>query len=172
MLIRFSRPALRLLTSSICSSRCFVRTAPLCKFSFPTLRCRCLSTTTKLHKNSLPASEKTMFITQNCVKRLKELSVKRNESVMLRVFVDPGGCSGYRYDFKLDTVIRDDDIVVENDGVAVLVDPVSWEFLEGATVDYTSEMIRSAFVVATNPNAAAKCSCGSSFDLKKQKTSA
>jgi iron-sulfur cluster assembly accessory protein len=57
--------------------------------------------------------------------------------------------------------------VIERDGVAVLVDPISWDFVTGSTVDYSTEMMRSAFVVATNPNAASKCSCGSSFDAKK-----
>jgi iron-sulfur cluster insertion protein len=57
--------------------------------------------------------------------------------------------------------------VIERDGVSVLVDPISWDFVAGATVDYSSEMMRSAFVVATNPNAASRCSCGSSFDAKK-----
>jgi iron-sulfur cluster assembly accessory protein len=85
---------------------------------------------------------------------------------MLRVSVEGGGCSGFQYNFTLDDNRNPDDRVFEKEGIKVVVDAVSYGFVKGATVDYVEELIRSSFMVTTNPNAEGGCSCGSSFTAK------
>eukprot|EP00775_Hariotina_reticulata_P006668 gene6668-6892_t len=85
---------------------------------------------------------------------------------MLRVEVEGGGCSGFQYKFKLDTNKAQDDLVFERDGVAVVCDPVSLDFLKGAVVEYEDSLMRSAFQISINPNAEASCGCGTSFAAK------
>lgn len=82
----------------------------------------------------------------------------------LRLAVDGGGCAGFQYKFGLESDAATDDLIVETDGVAMLIDPVSLPFLDGALVDYVETMGAAAFKV-TNPNAASGCGCGSSFSV-------
>lgn len=82
----------------------------------------------------------------------------------LRVFVTGGGCSGFQYGFTFDELQADDDTVIQNQGVALLIDPLSYQYLVGAEVDYLEGLEGSRFVVA-NPNASATCGCGSSFSI-------
>ena len=82
----------------------------------------------------------------------------------LRLAVDGGGCAGFQYKFGLESDAATDDLIVETDGVAMLIDPVSLPFLDGALVDYVETMGEAAFKV-TNPNAASGCGCGSSFSV-------
>lgn len=104
----------------------------------------------------------------NISQRLKELHAKEpsSEGKMLRVSVEAGGCSGFQYSFSLDNKENSDDRVFEKDGVKLVVDDISYDFVKGATVDYEEELIRSAFVVSTNPSAVGGCSCKSSFMVK------
>ena len=82
--------------------------------------------------------------------------------------MEGGGCSGFQYNFELDSEdISDDDRVFERDGAALVVDDSSLEFVRGSTIDFTEEMIRSSFVVSNNPNSESACGCGSSFALKQ-----
>ena len=83
---------------------------------------------------------------------------------MLRVAVNGGGCSGFQYDFSLTTERAEDDLAVERDGVTVLVDPVSLDYMAGSELDYADELIGAAFKVK-NPLAAASCGCGVSFSV-------
>ena len=85
-----------------------------------------------------------------------------NPDLKFRVSVDGGGCSGFQYDFNLVTEKKDDDLVVERDGVTMLVDGLSLLYLSGSEVDFVEELAGSMFVVK-NPNATASCGCGSSF---------
>lgn len=85
-----------------------------------------------------------------------------NPDLMLRIYVQGGGCSGFQYGFTLEEDISEDDEVIETDGVKLLVDPLSAQYLIGATLDYTESLQGSQFVI-TNPNATTKCGCGSSF---------
>jgi iron-sulfur cluster insertion protein len=82
----------------------------------------------------------------------------------LRVFITGGGCSGFQYGFTFDELLADDDTVIEKEGVTVLVDPMSFQYLAGSVVDYTEGLEGSRFVI-NNPNATATCGCGSSFSI-------
>ncbi|CAL9043431.1 iron-sulfur assembly protein IscA-like 2, mitochondrial [Musa acuminata AAA Group] len=109
-----------------------------------------------------------VHMTGNCIRRLKELHTKdsSNEGKMLRLGVETGGCSGFQYVFCLDDKKNSDDRVFEKDGVKLVVDNISYDFVKGSTVDYVEELIRSAFQVVTNPSAVGGCSCKSSFMVK------
>ncbi|CAK9188139.1 unnamed protein product [Ilex paraguariensis] len=116
------------------------------------------------------SSESTSFdevqLTDNCVRRMKELQVDEAKGKMLRLSIEAGGCSGFQYTFLLDDKINADDRIFERDGVKLLVDKISFDFVKGATIDYVEELIRSAFQVAANPSAVGGCSCKSSFMVK------
>ncbi|WP_283789331.1 iron-sulfur cluster insertion protein ErpA [Bermanella sp. WJH001] len=87
-----------------------------------------------------------------------------DDSLCLRVFVTGGGCSGFQYGFTFDTEVAEDDAQVEQEGVKVLVDSLSYPYLDGASLDYKESLEGSRFVV-TNPQASATCGCGSSFTI-------
>jgi len=87
---------------------------------------------------------------------------EKNDSLKLRVFVSGGGCSGFQYGFTFDEVINDGDTEVEKNGVTLLIDPMSFQYLVGADIDYTEGLEGSQFVIR-NPNAKTTCGCGSSF---------
>ena len=87
-----------------------------------------------------------------------------NPRLKLRVFVTGGGCSGFQYGFTFDEDTADDDTVVERDGVSLVVDPMSFQYLAGAEVDYQEGLEGSRFVIK-NPNAATTCGCGQSFSI-------
>lgn len=92
------------------------------------------------------------------------LDAEGNRALKLRVFITGGGCSGFSYGFTFDEDVADDDAVVENDGVTMLVDALSYQYLMGSEVDYQENLQGSQFVV-TNPNATATCGCGNSFAI-------
>ena len=83
-------------------------------------------------------------------------------SKILRVLVETGGCSGFQYGFTFDEKIQDGDTKVEKNGVTLLVDPMSFQYLTGAEIDYKEDLEGSQFVIK-NPNATTTCGCGSSF---------
>ena len=85
-----------------------------------------------------------------------------NPSLMLRVFVQGGGCSGLQYGFEFDERVQDGDTCVENQGVKLLIDPMSFQYLGGAEIDYREGLDGAQFVIR-NPNAQTTCGCGSSF---------
>jgi len=87
---------------------------------------------------------------------------EQNDDLKLRVFVSGGGCSGFQYGFTFDEVINDGDTEVEKNGVTLLIDPMSFQYLVGADIDYTEGLEGSQFVIR-NPNAKTTCGCGSSF---------
>ncbi|CAG9111940.1 unnamed protein product [Plutella xylostella] len=104
-------------------------------------------------------------ISDSCVQQLKKLC-KDDKNSFLRLAVESGGCSGFQYKFDLDDKIVEDDRVFQRDGVKVVVDETSLEYIKGAQIDYHTELIRSAFRVVQNPNADLGCSCGASFSIK------
>jgi len=87
---------------------------------------------------------------------------EENDNLKLRVFVSGGGCSGFQYGFTFDEDINDGDTTVEKNGVKLLIDPMSFQYLVGADIDYTEGLEGSQFVIR-NPNAKTTCGCGSSF---------
>ena len=87
-----------------------------------------------------------------------------NPALKLRVFITGGGCSGFSYGFTFDEDIADDDSVVLRDGVTAVVDPMSFQYLAGAEIDYREDLQGAQFVVA-NPNASSTCGCGNSFAI-------
>ncbi|NJC39885.1 iron-sulfur cluster assembly accessory protein [Brevundimonas alba] len=97
-------------------------------------------------------------------RRLAKLAEAEGRPVMLRVAVDGGGCSGFQYRFELVDSAEPDDIRIEADGQAALVDPVSLPFLKGSEVAFVDDLAGAQFVVR-NPNAASSCGCGVSFSI-------
>ncbi|MEJ2108062.1 MAG: iron-sulfur cluster insertion protein ErpA [Acidiferrobacteraceae bacterium] len=92
------------------------------------------------------------------------ISEEGNPELKLRIFISGGGCSGFQYGFSFDESSGDDDIVVEKNGVQVLIDPLSLQYLVGAEVDYQEGLDGARFVIK-NPNATTTCGCGSSFSM-------
>lgn len=92
------------------------------------------------------------------------LNEEDNAQLKLRVFISGGGCSGFSYGFTFDDEVAEDDAVIERDGVTLLVDSLSYEYLLGSQVDYKEDLSGAQFVV-TNPNAASTCGCGNSFAI-------
>lgn len=103
-------------------------------------------------------------VTERAFARLAEIAELTGKAHALRVAVDGGGCSGFQYDIKLDGAAEADDLVIEKDGLKVLVDQISLPFLQNAVIDYTEELIGARFVI-DNPNATASCGCGTSFSI-------
>jgi len=102
-------------------------------------------------------------LTPTAAEAVQELLAKRELSdLALRVFVSGGGCSGFQYGMALEDNIRDTDIVTEQHGVKLVIDEISINYLDGATVDYVDEVMGSGFKIE-NPNAVSTCGCGSSF---------
>lgn len=106
-----------------------------------------------------------MDITATATAKVRNLLAEEgNPDLRLRVFVTGGGCAGFQYGFTFDELVAEDDTTVEKDGVAVLIDALSIQYLAGSVVDYTEGLEGSRFVVR-NPNAATTCGCGSSFSV-------
>ncbi|MFU8765276.1 MAG: iron-sulfur cluster insertion protein ErpA [Haliea sp.] len=89
---------------------------------------------------------------------------EQNPSLKLRVYITGGGCSGFQYGFSFEDSAAEDDTVIEREGIAVLVDPMSFQYLVGSEVDYTEGLEGSRFII-NNPNAATTCGCGASFSI-------
>ncbi len=106
-----------------------------------------------------------LSLTSSAVNKMQTLlEDEGDDSLCLRVFVTGGGCSGFQYGFTFDTEIAEDDAQVDQEGVRVLVDSLSYPYLDGANVDYQESLEGSKFVVS-NPQASATCGCGSSFTV-------
>lgn len=112
----------------------------------------------------MPAQdEAALEFTDAAAVKVKELiEEEHNDNLKLRVFVSGGGCSGFQYGFTFDENIEDDDTLVENQGVKLLVDPMSVLYLTGAEIDF-SDGVEGAQFIIRNPNAATTCGCGNSF---------
>jgi len=107
----------------------------------------------------------SLNVTASAYKKVHELvTEEENPDLVLRVYVTGGGCSGFQYGFSFDESFADDDTVIEQDGIKVVVDPLSFQYLVGATVDYEEGLAGSRFTV-TNPNAETTCGCGASFSI-------
>ena len=110
------------------------------------------------------AAESLVF-TSAAARKVKQLIQEEgNQALKLRVFVTGGGCSGFQYGFSFDEKMEEGDTSVVNEGVTLLVDPMSFQYLAGAEIDY-SEGLEGAQFVIRNPNASTTCGCGSSFSV-------
>ncbi|GLP95619.1 iron-sulfur cluster insertion protein ErpA [Paraferrimonas sedimenticola] len=106
-----------------------------------------------------------IFFTDAAASKVKTLLEEEgNNELKLRVYVTGGGCSGFQYGFTFDEKVNDGDMTVEKQGVELVVDPMSLQYLMGGTVDYTSGLEGSRFFV-NNPNATTTCGCGASFSV-------
>lgn len=111
-----------------------------------------------------PTTGTPITLTARAAKQVARILEGEEIGTMLRVAVQGGGCSGFQYGFTLDDLRNDDDLALERDGVTVLIDAVSAEYLAGSEIDYVDDLIGSAFKI-NNPNATASCGCGTSFSI-------
>jgi iron-sulfur cluster insertion protein len=115
--------------------------------------------------NAVTETPAPLNFTDNAAAKVKQLIEEEgNTELKLRVFVSGGGCSGFQYGFTFDEAVADDDTVMEKGGVTLLIDPMSYQYLVGAEIDYQENAEGAQFVIK-NPNAQTTCGCGSSFSV-------
>ena len=113
--------------------------------------------------NAVTEMPAPLVFTDNAAAKVKQLiDEEGNLDLKLRVFVTGGGCSGFQYGFTFDEAVSDDDTTMQKNGVTLLIDPMSLQYLGGAEIDY-QEGVEGAQFVIKNPNATRTCGCGSSF---------
>jgi len=113
--------------------------------------------------NAVNEMPQPLIFTDSAADKVRQLIEEEgNSDLKLRVFVTGGGCSGFQYGFTFDEVQNDDDTVMSKGGVTLLIDPMSFQYLVGAEIDYTEGLEGAQFVIK-NPNATTTCGCGSSF---------
>lgn len=106
-----------------------------------------------------------MVISDSAANKIRELVLEeQNPDLKLRVYIIGGGCSGFQYGFAFEEESEDGDFIINNDGVEMMVDPMSYPYLMGSVVNYKEDLQGSRFVVE-NPNAKTTCGCGSSFSI-------
>ena len=103
-------------------------------------------------------------VSARAARRIAAILAAEPAPAMLRLAVTGGGCSGFQYNFAIDEIRLDDDLVLERDGARILIDPVSLDFLKGSEIDFTDDLIGQSFRV-NNPNATSSCGCGTSFSV-------
>lgn len=109
--------------------------------------------------------EQPFEVSGSAAAKLRELLAEEQDpDLKLRVFVTGGGCSGFKYGFTFDANSDDGDVAVSRDGVTVVVDPMSFQYLSGAEIDYREDASGAQFIIR-NPNATTTCGCGSSFSV-------
>jgi iron-sulfur cluster insertion protein len=113
--------------------------------------------------NAVAEMPSPLIFTDNAADKVRRLiDEEGNPDLKLRVFVSGGGCSGFQYGFTFEEATQEDDTAMEKNGVTLLVDPMSYQYLVGAEIDY-QENVEGAQFVIKNPNATSTCGCGSSF---------
>lgn len=111
----------------------------------------------------LQAPPAPLVFTDAAAVRVRELLAEEgNPALKLRVFIEGGGCSGFQYGFTFDEAVNEDDTTIDKYGVQLLIDPMSFQYLVGAEIDYKDDLEGAQFVIR-NPNANSTCGCGSSF---------
>nr|XP_029733109.1 LOW QUALITY PROTEIN: iron-sulfur cluster assembly 2 homolog, mitochondrial [Aedes albopictus] len=123
---------------------------------------------TQLLVRAIPFSSQStgkgyLKLSDTCVKRLKEIC---DDKSFLRVTIEGGGCSGFQYKFDIDDKLEADDVVFGEKDARVVIDQTSIEYVNGSTIDFHTELIRSGFRIINNPKAEQGCSCGASFAIK------
>jgi iron-sulfur cluster insertion protein len=113
--------------------------------------------------NAVTEMPSPLLFTDSAVAKVSQLIAEEgNPDLKLRVFVTGGGCSGFQYGFTFDEVMNEDDTSLVKNGVTLLIDPMSYQYLVGAEIDYQEGLEGAQFVIK-NPNATSTCGCGSSF---------
>ena len=106
-----------------------------------------------------------LTITEDAAKKIRSIIDEENADLKLRIFVKGGGCSGFQYGFALEELpLAEDDLTFEKNGIEIVVDAMSLQYMDDAEIDYTSDFTSSQFVIK-NPNVKASCGCGSSFTV-------
>jgi iron-sulfur cluster assembly accessory protein len=114
-------------------------------------------------KPEMPMSE-TVTVSERAARKIGDILKSEPPGTMLRVSVEGGGCSGFQYKFDIERAKTDDDLAITRDGVTVLVDAVSVNYMKGSEIDFVDDLIGASFKVK-NPKATASCGCGTSFSL-------
>ena len=109
-------------------------------------------------------TEAAITLSERAASRIRQIAEQEGHPVMLRVAVEGGGCSGFQYQFDLVQAGEPDDLRIERDGAAALVDEVSMVLLKGSEIDFVDELAGAEFRV-NNPNAKSSCGCGVSFSI-------
>jgi iron-sulfur cluster insertion protein len=109
-------------------------------------------------------NKKMITITEDAQVKIKEVLEDETPETRLRMYVTGGGCSGFQYGFSFEDTMAEDDTLVSRNGVTVLIDSLSFQYLAGSTVDYEVGLMGSRFLI-TNPNASTTCGCGASFSI-------
>ncbi len=114
---------------------------------------------------NIPTEMPAAFIfTDSAAAKVAELIAEEgNPDLKLRVFVQGGGCSGFSYGFTFDEVANEDDTTMTKNGVSLLIDAMSYQYLVGAEIDFKDDLEGAQFVIKNNPGATSTCGCGSSF---------
>jgi iron-sulfur cluster insertion protein len=113
----------------------------------------------------LPEGANPIRLSEAVVSKVSEMLAEEGDpTLQLRIFVTGGGCSGFQYGFAFDDARKEDDFRIEHDGVKVVVDAMSMQYLVGAEIDYEDKLEGARFVIK-NPNASSTCGCGSSFSV-------
>jgi iron-sulfur cluster insertion protein len=120
--------------------------------------------TSNLQADATPPTDPIVFTESAAAKVADLIAEEGNPDLKLRVFVQGGGCSGFQYGFTFDEAVNDDDMTLEKNGVQLLIDSMSFQYLVGAEIDYKEDIQGSQFVIR-NPNATTTCGCGSSFSV-------
>ncbi|MDD2913779.1 MAG: iron-sulfur cluster insertion protein ErpA [Gallionella sp.] len=116
-------------------------------------------------ETSANETQDPLIFTDNAANKVKQLIEEEgNAELKLRVFVSGGGCAGFQYGFTFDEAVNEDDTVLNKNGVQLLIDPMSFQYLVGAEIDYQEGLEGSQFVIK-NPTATSTCGCGSSFSV-------
>ena len=115
--------------------------------------------------NAVAEMPAPLVFTESAAEKVRQLIVEEgNDNLKLRVFVQGGGCSGFQYGFTFDEEVADDDTTMTRNGVTLLIDAMSYQYLVGAEIDYKDDLDGAQFVIK-NPNATTTCGCGSSFSV-------
>ena len=115
--------------------------------------------------NDMSMMPSPLLFSDSAANKVKALIVEEgNDDLKLRVFVTGDGCSGLQYGFTFDEITNEDDTILEKNGVHLLIDPMSYQYLVGAEIDYTEGLEGAQFVIK-NPGATSTCGCGSSFSV-------
>ena len=106
-----------------------------------------------------------LTITEDAAKKIRSIIDEENTDLKLRIFVQGGGCSGFQYGFSLEELPpAEDDLTFEKNGIEIVVDAMSLQYLQGAEIDYADDLSGASFKIK-NPNAASSCGCGNSFSI-------